>query len=187
MPDKTPKPEDIPRSFEFDAEEEKIFESLLDLYSEPIGFDSSNIIGSKNIEKDPMGVIGADGARKRDKLYTELLKRFSDNYADTKQQTKWQKTTFFIVILVLLTGLLVSGIVLLYLVLNNCSACNIAIVIGASVDIVGSFIAIPTIIARHLFPEKIDNDVIKVVKLLVENDKNVREINEQHNLTNKKK
>lgn len=180
-------PDETPKNPEFDIEDEKIFEGLLDFYSNPIDSGSPNLIASKNIEEDPMGVIGADGARKRDKLYTKLLARFSDNYDETKKQTKWQKTTFFIVILVLLTGLLVSGIVLLYLALNNCSPCNIAIVIGASVDIIGSFIAIPTIIARHLFPEKIDNDVIKVVKLLVENDKNVREINERHIKNGKKK
>lgn len=126
------------------------------------------------------GIIGEEGARERDKLYTKLLERFSDNYEETKKQTKWQKTTFFIVILVLLSGLVVSGVVLLFLALNNCSPCNIAIVVGASVDIISSFIAIPTIVAKHLFPEKIDNDVIKVVQLLVGNDKNVRELNEQH-------
>lgn len=174
-------PDNTPENPEFDIEEAKTFEGLLELYSKPIGFDSGKIIRSQDIIKDPMDVIGAVGARVRDRLYTELLKRFSDNYAETKTQTRWQKTTFFIVILILLAGLLVSGIVLLFLSLNNCSACNIAIVIGASVDIIGSFIAIPTVIAKHLFPEKIDNDVIKVVKLLVENDKNVREITEQHN------
>lgn len=133
------------------------------------------------IISDPVDVIGKQGAIDRDKLYTNLLKRFSDNYEVTKEQTKRQKTAFFVVILVLLTGLLVSGIVLLFLALNNCSPCNIAIVVGASVDIISSFIAIPTIIAKHLFPEKIDNDVIKIVQLLVENDKDVRETVERHN------
>ncbi len=172
----------MPHNDSDDIKEEKELEGIMDSYTYNKNSNESKRI--KKIEDDPVGVIGAEGAIERDKLYTELLKRFSDNYDDTKRQSKRQKTAFFIVILVLLTGLLVAGIVLLYLALNNCSVCNIAIVVGASVDIIGSFIAIPTIIARHLFPEKIDNDVIKVVRLLVENDKNVREINEQHNKYN---
>ena len=130
---------------------------------------------SRKIKRDPVEIIGEKGARDRDKIYTALLTKFSNHYDDTKKQAKNQKTIFFIVILFLLSGLLISGILLLYLALFNCSVNNIAVVIGASVDIFGSFIAIPTIIAKHLFPEKIDNDVIKVVQLLVENDKNVRE------------
>lgn len=141
-----------------------------------------NAGSSKTIHSDPVPVIGELGAIERDKKYTELLSRFSDNYNTSKKQMKNQKTAFFVVVLVFLGILLVSGIVLLFIALFSNSVNGIAIVIGASVDIFGTFIAIPTIMAKHLFPEKIDNDVIQVVKLLVENDKDIRlaKENRQH-------
>lgn len=130
------------------------------------------------------GVIGAKGAEERDNLYTELLTHFSENYVASKEQSTKQKTAYFIVTLIFLGILLGSGIAILFIAMFNYSIYNIAVVIGASLDILGTFIAIPTIIAKNLFPEKIDNDVIEVVKLLVENDKNVREAQEKHDNTN---
>lgn len=142
--------------------------------------DISDDSQSVNSEEEA-SVIGEEGAIARDKLYTELLTKFSDNYDLTKKQSKTQKTVFFSVVLVFLGILLITGIVILFIALFNCSICNVAVVIGASVDILGAFIAIPTIIAKHLFPEKIDNDVIEVVKQLVRNDKHIRELKEKHN------
>ena len=139
--------------------------------------DVSKLIQSKRDETSFNSnghVIGQEGAEKRDEKYTELLEKFLSNYSLEKALIIKQKKTFFDFILAFFSILLLSGIALLFLGLFINSQSSLAIVIGASVDILVSFIAIPTIIAKHLFPEKIDNDVIEVVKLLVGTDENVR-------------
>lgn len=154
-------------------------ESLID---DHVSSNSENkVSGVREIKKDPVRVIGEEGAEERDKLYTKLLERFSDNYHTTKKQTKTHKGWFLGIILTLLILLLAGGVTLLFFCLFYDTRSSIAVVIGASVEIFGSFIAIPTIIAKHLFPEKIDNDVIEIVKLLVENDKDIRNTKERHN------
>lgn len=130
------------------------------------------------------GVIGARGARKRDRKYTRLLDIFLSNYTSNKKQMYLQKRVFFYSVLALFGVLVISGVGILFFVLFNKEiAANTALaaIIGASIDILGSFIAIPLVIAKHLFPEKVDNDIIDVVKLLVENDSNIRDVVEKHN------
>lgn len=119
-------------------------------------------------------VPGADGAAKRDEKYTELLEKFLDNYESDKALARQQKKTFFNFILAFFGILLLAGIALLFIGIFIDSQSSLAIIISSSVDIIVSFIAIPTIIAKNLFPEKIDNEVIEVVKLLVGNDENIR-------------
>ncbi len=130
---------------------------------------------ARKIKQDPTAALGGEEVNKRNEKYTDLLGKFANNYENTKKQTLWQKAWFFWIILIFFLGTLTSGIVLLFLALFNDNSSSIAVVIGASVEIFGSFIAIPLIIAKNLFPEKFDNDVIEIVKLLVKNDKDIRE------------
>ena len=126
------------------------------------------------IDSDPVPIIGESGAIARDREYTLLLEKFLINYTKEKKQTLIQKSLFFGIIVAFLSLLGVAGIVLLFLSLYSDSVNTLPVIIGACVDIFGSFIAIPTIIAKHLFPEKIDEKIIDVVTVLVDNDKHVR-------------
>ncbi len=131
------------------------------------------------------GVIGEKGAKDRDEKYTKLLEIYSEKYSTDKDVVNYQKKTFFNLTLSLFVILLAAGITLLFLALFFYTKSSVAVVIGASVDILVAFIAIPTVIAKHLFPEKMDNGIIEVVKLLVQNDEHVRELKEQHKNNNK--
>lgn len=142
----------------------------------------STLISQKRSFARPVddGVIGEEGAKERDGKYTKLLVTYSEKYAEDKSIVNNQKKTFFKAVLAMFIILLLAGIAILFLALFFDKQSSIAVVIGASVDILGTFIAIPTIIAKHLFPEKMDNGIIEVVKLLVQNDEHVREIKEKH-------
>ena len=145
-------------------------------------FTSSFTHDVQAIGYDPTKVIGEEGAIERDKAYTDLLSKFSENYNAEKRQIKRQKTWFFYSVLVLLFIMGFSGILLLFLALNTPTLNNLGVVIGATVDIFATFVAIPSIIARHLFPEKIDEKIVEVVKVLLENDKDIRNAAEhRHN------
>ena len=135
----------------------------------------STLISQKRSFARPVddGVIGEEGAKERDGKYTKLLVTYSEKYAEDKSIVNNQKKTFFKAVLAMFIILLLAGIAILFLALFFDKQSSIAVVIGASVDI-------PTIIAKHLFPEKMDNGIIEVVKLLVQNDEHVREIKEKH-------
>lgn len=157
-------------------------ESLESDRQEVVDLFASNVHDVQKIKHDPMKVIGEDGAIERDEAYTELLLKFSDNYNAEKKQIRRQKGWFFYPVLIFLLVMGISGIVLLFLALYNTTLNNTAVVIGATVDIFTSFVAIPSIIARHLFPEKIDEKIVDVVKVLLENDRDIRNAAEQrHN------
>ena len=66
---------------------------------------------------------------------------------------------------------------------------SLAIIISASVSIIGSLIALPTVIAKHLFPEKIDENMAKVLQCMIDNDRSIRDaqINSIHREQSDKK
>jgi len=129
--------------------------------------------------KDNGEVIGETGAQERDESYTNLLSAFVESYSLQKTQTIILKGIFFGIVLFLLSALGLSGIVILFIALFRNSAMNISVVIGASVDILAVFITIPTIIARHLFPEKIDEHIVQITELLIKNDQYIRSAKEK--------
>ncbi len=126
------------------------------------------------MKRDPTFVIGEEGAQERDKHYTILLDYFVSNYDNEKKQTIQLKKYFFGVVLVLLALMGLAGIAILIIALFVDSSSSLPIIIGASVDILAAFITIPTIIARNLFPNKLDKQIISVTKLLIENDEHIR-------------
>lgn len=139
---------------------------------------------SVTIKERQVGVIGEGGAIDRDGRYTELLETYLLEYETSKNLMYAQKRVFFYTILTFLGILIISGVAILFFALFReglDDGTALAAIIGASVDILVSFIAIPLVIAKHLFPEKVDNDIIDVVKLLVENDNNIRDVVERHN------
>lgn len=142
----------------------------------------SKLIGDKdsaNIPRDPIPpVIGEEGAKQRDSEYTNLFRKYTTNYDLDKKQSLRLKSNFFWIIMISFIVLGISGIVLLFLGFFIESKNALAIIITAAVNILTSFIAIPTIIARNLFPEEADEQIVKVTNLLVENDDNIRKARE---------
>lgn len=127
------------------------------------------------IKKDPIEpVLGEKGATERDYHYTRLLGLFLKNYNTEKQQTLIHKQWFLKAVIAVFVLIGVSGIVLLFLALFVDSSNGVAVIIGACVEIFSAFIAIPIIIAKNLFPEKLDTEVIEIVKVLIDNDKDIR-------------
>lgn len=132
---------------------------------------------TETAESDP--TIGVEGARKRDKIYTNLLSKFYEYYVNEKETIKRQKEKFFKCFLGLMSIIGIGGIILWALALFVFKTNNLSIIISATIDIIVAFVAIPVIIAKHLFPEKADERITEVVKALVDNDKNIRTVESQ--------
>ena len=134
-------------------------------------------------------VIGIEGAKDRDKKYTSLLHAYLLNYKLDKYQIKRQKKRFFTLVFTIIGILLFIEILAIILCIFFGKEKSLAIIISASVSIIGSLIALPTVIAKHLFPEKIDENMAKVLQCMIDNDRSIRDaqINSIHREQSDKK
>lgn len=120
-------------------------------------------------------VVGLKGALERDATYTEILQAYLENYKEDKKVVSCQKKAFFWLVIVLfgLVFLLTSIAIILCIFYENNN--SLAIIVSSAVALIGSIIALPTIIAKHLFPDTIDDQIVTVVNFMLNNDCSIRE------------
>lgn len=87
----------------------------------------------------------------RDKKYSELL----EEIIDSNRVDKKLKIVFFVVIMVVFIGILASCIVIIRAVIAkpDQSIADAATVVAGFSSVISATIVLPTIIAKHLFPE----------------------------------
>lgn len=109
---------------------------------------------------------------KRDKLYTDMLKKCIIKYDAKTNVNAVYKNIFFYVTIVLLCVMILIPLLLLFTIARKetSSAADIAVVIGSVAGIVSSIMVLPKIIAEHLFPANEDVHINDLVKSLQEND-----------------
>lgn len=113
---------------------------------------------------------------KRDYLYSKLLANYIESYDKKSEHNKVYKGIFFSVILFIFIGLIVTSVVILFLIArkSTTSVADVALVISGIAGIISAIIALPKIIAEHLFPTKEDENMIDMVKSMQQNDSNIR-------------
>lgn len=104
----------------------------------------------------------------RDKIYTDLLESFYEQYKDRQSQKEKAKWQFYSDLMSLFYGVvffLLLIIVLLVLAGRNGGAGTnfIPAVITATISILTTLIALPTIIAKYLFNPNEDKDVTNLI------------------------
>ncbi|MBQ8749269.1 MAG: hypothetical protein IJZ29_02215 [Clostridia bacterium] len=111
----------------------------------------------------------------REKVYTHLTEDFEFNYKETHRQKRRLKETFFWFIMplyaIIILGSMFAIIYSLFL-----DGYQIEIVLGAVASIIVSVIAIPTIIAKYLFPTGEDKDMTTMVNKMQSYDNDMRRI-----------
>ena len=112
----------------------------------------------------------------RDIAYTDLADNFVYNYRQTHEQKRFLKNIFFWFIMplyaIIILGSMFAVIASLFI-----AGSQIEVVLGAVASIITSVIAIPTIIAKYLFPIGEDKNMTKMVHKMQEYDNNIRTIN----------
>jgi hypothetical protein len=125
-------------------------------------------------------VVDQDNAEynKRNKLYTQLLETYIDNYGKKEARKGTYKHVFFIVTILLFVVITVGSIVSMILlsIYGNGSLANVGIAIANIVTIISTIIVLPKIIAEHLFPTNEAENMLEMVKNMQYNDSNIRNV-----------
>lgn len=114
----------------------------------------------------------------RNVLYTELLRNYIASYEDKDNEKRRYKKVFFWVTIVILCLIVVACLVFIgiIIVVGKDNYTEIGAIIGSVIGIITALIAIPKIIAEHLFPVNEESNMIDMVKNMQDNDSNIRNV-----------
>lgn len=114
----------------------------------------------------------------RNRLYTQLLGIYIENYKQKEKTKGIYKCIFFIITLLLFLGIIVCGLIgiVALSVFGDENLANVGIAIANIAGIVSALIVLPRIIAEHLFPTDEESNMLEMVKNMQDNDSNIRNI-----------
>ena len=123
----------------------------------------------------------------RNVLYTELLRNYIASYEDKDGEKRKYKKVFFWVTIVILILIVVACLFFIWIIIvvGKDNYTEIGAIIGSVVGIITALIAIPKIIAEHLFPVNEESNMIDMVKNMQDNDSNIRNVLYGNNDTSK--
>lgn len=112
----------------------------------------------------------------RNKLYSDLLEQYIEEYKSKSHWKKWYKLAFFIAVLCCFIGIIGASLYAIIIVAKKEAPgiYDIGAVIGSVAGIVSSLVVLPKIIAEHLFPTDEDRNMNEILKSMQENDAAIR-------------
>lgn len=118
----------------------------------------------------------------RDTYYSQLLNNYNEEYKNRREQIKTMRNWMFWTMLSILVAVVVTSIVLFFIIVIKGvnSVEDIVSLVTVGISFISTILTIPIIIAKSLFPEKEDNQIVEVLTKLIENDQNIRQTS--HNL-----
>lgn len=140
--------------------------------------DENATAESSKVEKEDYGI---DEVKKRNKILTKLLQEFYTDYRITLNDTRKKRSVFYIIAIIILCLVLAANIAMIIAVTFTNIAFNvlIALYVYATLTSVTSIMTIPIIIAKHLFPVERDARIVEMLKSVITNDCQIREL-KQH-------
>lgn len=148
---------------------EQIFNTIFD----NIPKDATKV--TKDLKQDETIDDKRAELKAREKAYTKLTEDFELNYKETHRQKRRLKEVFFWFIMPLYAIIILGSMfAIIYSLFLNGS--QIEIVLGAVASIIASVIAIPTIIAKYLFPTGEDKDMTSMINKMQNYDNGIRRI-----------
>lgn len=135
---------------------------------------------TKDIKQDPNNDDKSLDLKTRERAYTHLTEDFELNYKETHKQKRKLKSIFFWFIMPLYAIIILGSMfaIIFSLFINGS---QIEIVLGSVASIIASVIAIPTIIAKYLFPTGEDNDMTQMVNKMQNYDNGIRRLENSKN------
>lgn len=114
----------------------------------------------------------------RNRLYTQLLETYIENYRRKEKSKGIYKCIFFIITICLFLGIIVCGLagIIILSVYGDGSWTNVGIAIANIVGIISTLIILPRIIAEHLFPTNEESNMLEMVKNMQDNDASIRQV-----------
>lgn len=140
--------------------------------SDSIKLSDDNLVNQSNIDGEIFQY------RQRDGLYTELLQEYLNSYKSKMQCKQKMKTIFFYITIgafIFIIGLFIFVLVKASLEGLSSNA-DIVTVLGSVAGVLSALIAIPRIIAVHLFPTDEETNHVLMIKNMQQNDSRIRDI-----------
>lgn len=127
-------------------------------------------------EQMPLEIPSPTPYDQRDIYYTQILANYNTEYKSRRRQIRGMRNIMFWTMLSILTLVVLASIIMFFIMIfrKNEASADIVSIITVAVTFVSTVLTIPIIIARSLFPEKEDNQIIDVLTKLIENDDNIR-------------
>lgn len=147
----------------------------------PVGGLESSLVIVGGLEKNLKDPVGSAGASDRDGEYTKLLKSYVKRFPREQRGYFVMKWIFFFTVLFAFVGLVVGSIIILYKLVSVSECMRVDYIVysvTALCSLVSSMIILPRIIAKHLFPSRRDNEILKLIKTLIEDDRHIRDAQE---------
>lgn len=121
----------------------------------------------------------------RDALYIKYIRDYTFSYNKRLKGQSKMKWIFFVVILFLLLSLVVGTVIAVCVVINKSKTTieDISIIVASMAGVITSFIVLPKVIAKNLFPTTEDDHSAEIFKSVIENDMKLRKF---HNITKTK-
>lgn len=116
--------------------------------------------------------------KKRDGLYTQLLKEYIDVYTGKEEDKKKYKKAFFIIVMIIFIIIIIGCVAsICYISIEGAYDLeSVGIVFSNVAGIISAIIVIPQIIAKHLFPTNEEKFMIDMVTSMQNNDAGIRDI-----------
>lgn len=132
--------------------------------------------------------IGRHGAEVRDQLYTQLFSQYVHQYEEGNEKTRELREKYLhaiVVGLIVLAVMCMAVIVFGFVFVDRVSFEKIlSITIPTLSSALTAVVAIPTVIAKHLFPPEKDHEIVEIVKSMIANDCEIRKIDSRENCKN---
>lgn len=161
----------MPGNNKYSSELEQIAESLSGS-SDSIKLSDDNLVNQLNIDDEIFQY------KQRDEVYTDLLKEYLNSYKSKMKCKQRMKVAFFIITIIAFGAIIaLFGIVIINASINGISnVSDIATVLGSVASVLSALIAIPKIIAVHLFPTDEETNHVLMIKNMQQNDSRIRDI-----------
>lgn len=113
---------------------------------------------------------------RRNKLYSDLLELYIEEYENKSKWKKGYKLAFFVVVMFCFFGIIGASLYAIIIVAqkDDPSLYDLGTIIGSVAGIISSLVVLPKIIAEHLFPTDEDRNMNDILKSMQENDSAIR-------------
>jgi len=112
---------------------------------------------------------------KRDKMYTDLLRHYIEATRQKSETNERYKRNFYRIVMSVFCGLSFSFVVLSVIALCVKDAVvGIGIATTSVAGLISTIIVLPSIIAKHLFPENEGEHMVRLVEKMQNNDASIR-------------
>ena len=138
---------------------------------------SEKLSEEKNVEADDfLKSSDKEAVNKHNDYYSSFLKEYVCNYKQKNKNQKIMKWAFFILIMILMIAIVTIPLICLFVLVNknNFNTYNLTAILSALAGAITSFIILPKIIAKHLFPSKEDDKTDTIFKSMIDYDNSLR-------------